>query len=704
MIPERQEILDYLVKCQRPRKLKKIAAAFNLINHKSQRALQQRLYAMQSDGQLVLNRQNGYGVAHKMDILPGIVIGNANGYGFFHLDQGEEDWYLSPRDMRGLLDGDRILARVTGVDRKGRKQASMVKILQRANEQVVGRYFYENGIAFVVPHNKRLHQDILIKDKVLAESGQYVIAKITHQPDKHTQPLGKVVDVWEDNNLKADMAMKIALHSHTIPHTWSPEVLAEAEGLQHVAADDGKRENICDLPLVTIDGENAQDFDDAVYCERQGKGWRLLVAIADPSHYVQPGSAIDQEAAKRGNSVYFPQRVVPMLPEILSNNLCSLQPEEERLCVVCELHFDSHGVAKKSRFFTAIMRSASRLSYQVMAALVVHRDDNLRRQYPHLVKHLDDLYKLYQLLHQQRSTLGMLDFSTSEACFAFTIDGRVSDIAVLERNHAHRLIEEFMLAANVATAKLLLQKKAAIPFRVHDTPDPKKLKDLHTFLGALGLSLGGGKTPTVNDYTTLMQLAAERNDAHVIDMILLRSMSLAIYSTENKGHFGLAFDAYTHFTSPIRRYPDLLIHRTVKHLISGGNADNAIYTKKEMQHFAEHCSATDHRAEQASRDVAQWYKCDFMREKIGEVYSGHVIGVTAFGLFVELDKFLVDGLVHITALPADYYHFDPIRHCLLGERNGKYYRLGDRVWVRLVRVGMDDRKIDFELSRECSGK
>ncbi len=699
-LPERQEILNYLTECNRPRTLRKIADALGVDGSEGRQALSRRIKAMQRDGQIVLNRRGGYGLIDKMDLHQGTVIGHADGYGFLNIEDETDDLYLSSREMRSLLHGDRIIARIVGIDKRGRKEGAMVEILQRANQLVVGRYFEEAGVAFVSPQNKRLHQDILIPKSMEgdAKSGQYVVVEITKQPDKHTQPVGKVVETLGEH-AAAGMAVEIAIRSHEIPNEWPDEVLAEVAGFtDKINADDiANREDIRDLPLVTIDGEDARDFDDAVYCEQQGSGWRLLVAIADVSHYVLPGMAMDDEALNRGNSVYFPQRVVPMLPEILSNGLCSLNPKIDRLCLVCELHINKQGKVKRHRFFEGVMRSAERLTYNKVANILINQDKKLREKNKDSIPHLENLYDLYKLLNKHREEKGVLDFRSIEPCFEFDESNAVSSIFALERNDAHRLIEEFMLAANIAAAEFLLEKEIPALYRVHEIPKAAKLEALHGFLGELGLNLGGSETPTAKDYANLIEKVKDREDAHLIETVLLRSMQLAVYSEKNMGHFGLAFPAYAHFTSPIRRYPDLMVHRAIRHLIHNKDSASFGYSNRDMHSIAENCSTTDRRAEEASRDVIQWYKCEFMQGKVGEVYEGTISGVTSFGMFVELDGIYVEGLVHITALPADYYHFDPIGHRLTGERGGKSYRLGSRVKVKVMRVSLDDKKIDFEL-------
>ena len=699
-LPTRQQIIDYLDADQRPIKLAKIAEHFTLDNDASKRALGRRLAAMQRAGQLALNRKGGYGPVDKMNLLQGRVIGHPDGYGFVHIDQDSEDLYLPPKEMRCVLHGDRILARVAGTDRRGRKTGAIVEILERANQQLVGRYYNEMGIAFVVPDNKRIHQNIMIAttDQLTAKAGQYVVVRITSQPEKHRQPIGKVVEVLGDYQ-SAAMAAQIAVHTYQIPYTWPQTVMKEAAEFKPALdqKDQQCREDLTSLPLVTIDGEDAKDFDDAVYCERQGSNWRLLVAIADVAHYVDAGTAIDKEAARRGNSVYFPGQVIPMLPEVLSTDLCSLNPEVTRLSLVCELRINQSGQVKQSRFFLGVIRSHARLSYQEVTKTLIDKDRNLSKKYAPLIPHLSNMYTLYQLLHERRQTTGVLDFTSTETFFEFDKDGRACNIHPLERNDAHRLIEEFMLAANTAAAGFLQRHEVPALYRIHEEPELEKLKNLRNFLSSLGLSLGQGQKPTIKDYADLITKIKGREDAHLIEILLLRSMRLAMYSADNIGHFGLGFTRYTHFTSPIRRYPDLLVHRAIRHLLAKRNTTDFAYSKADLSALAEHCSLTDMRAEEAARYVVKSYKCEFMQDKIGEIFTGTISGVESFGLFVELDNIYVDGLVHITALPADYYHFDPLGYCLNGERSGRSYRLADRLKVKVISVNLEDKKINFEL-------
>jgi ribonuclease R len=500
------------------------------------------------------------------------------------------------------------------------------------------------------------------------------------------------------------MEVDLAIRTHGLPFRWPEAVESEITDIAPEVPEHAKQDRVDlrQLPLVTIDGADARDFDDAVFCERKGKTWRLLVAIADVSSYVDPEAPLDQEARERGTSAYFPRRVIPMLPEVLSNGLCSLNPHVDRLCLVCEMYVNDQGKVVRSRFFEGVMRSAARLTYDEVAAMLVDGDDRLRDRHRVLVPHLETLYGLYKALHGARGARGVIEFETTETRIVFDDRGRVARIVPVERNDAHRIIEECMIAANVCAARFLLKHKVPALFRIHEGPTAEKLNDLRAFLVELGLSLRGGDDPQARHYAELLGQARGRPDAHLIQTVMLRSLSQAVYSPDNSGHFGLAHDAYAHFTSPIRRYPDLLVHRAIRHVLAGGQVETFDYNHAQMQGLGEHCSMTERRADDASRDAVDWLKCEFMVDKVGEAFDGLITSVTAFGIFVELDDIYVEGLVHVTAMGDDYYHFDPVHHRLLGERTGTIYRLADRVRVQVARVDLDERKIDFELVARLS--
>ncbi|ADJ29717.1 ribonuclease R [Nitrosococcus watsonii] len=701
-IPSREYIMQCLERRGRPMTRKELIKTLKLDSDEEVReAFRRRLRAMERDGQLMRNRRRAYGLVHKMDLVRGRIIGHKDGYGFLVPDEGGEDLYLSARQMRAVLHGDRAVAQVTGIDRRGRREGAVIEVLERNNHRVVGRFVAEDTLGFLVPSNQRLSQDILIplEHQEGAQDNQIVVAEITEQPTVKRQPIGRIMEVLGDR-MAPGMEMDIALQIHELPHVWPEEVLTEAKVFKTTVPKKAKagRLDLRDLPLVTIDGEDAQDFDDAVYAERHGQGWRLWVAIADVSWYVQPYSALDSEAEKRGNSVYFPSRVIPMLPEALSNGLCSLNPKVDRLCLVCEMVIGPRGGLNSFRFHSGIIRSAARLTYHQAAALLEDRDRKLQKRYEAVLPGLEAMYSLYQVLHKARVRRGAIDFEMGETQIIFDEAQKIKDIQPLVRNDAHRLIEEFMILANVAAARFLTQHKVPTLYRVHEQPADDKLVDLHRFLAELGLALQGGESPGAKDFARFLRSVQERPDAHLIQTVILRTFKQAIYSPDNHGHFGLSLPVYTHFTSPIRRYPDLLVHRAIRHVLEQRSAKMFLYTRDEMTALGEHCSMTERRADEATRDAEDWLKCEYMKDKVGESFDGLITGVTSFGLFVELSDIYVEGLVHVTALGNDYFHFDPAGRRLLGEHTRQVYRLADKVRVMVVRVDLDEKKIDLELA------
>ncbi|WP_333875139.1 ribonuclease R [Methylobacter sp.] len=702
-IPSRELILQLIEHAGKPLRREEIAEAFFLETEDQLEALRRRLRAMERDGQLLFNRGKKYCLVNNEDLIAGRIIGHADGFGFLKPDDGSDDLFLSPREMNPLLHNDRALARIAGVDKKGRREGAVVEILQRNTHHVVGRLYKEDGFTYVVPDNKNIAQTILLqKDGAgKAKQGQIVVAEIVEQPTKLRQPIGRIIEIMGEH-MAPGMEIDMAIRSHGLPNQWPDELLEEIKPLKKEVPESAKenRTDLRKIPLVTIDGEDARDFDDAVYCQKTPKGWKLLVAIADVSHYVQINSELDKEAQKRSTSVYFPERVIPMLPEILSNGLCSLNPHVDRLCMVCELLINEQGQVTRSRFFDAVMSSHARLTYTEVAKMLVDGDAALAEKYKAVLPHLQELYALYKVMRVSREQRGAMDFDTQETRIIFGAERKIEKIVPVVRNDAHKLIEEFMITANMAAARFLNGKKIPKLLRIHDGPSADKLLNLKTFLGELGLSLGGGAKPTPLDYMHLIESIKDRPDAHLIQTVLLRSMSQAVYSPELKGHFGLALEAYAHFTSPIRRYPDLLVHRAIRHCLLGKPVESFFYGVPDMVILGEQCSAHERRADDATRDVVSWLKCEYMMDKVGEEFPGIISAVTSFGFFVELAEIYIEGLVHISNLAQDYFHFDATSHQLRGERTGINYRLGDSVNVRVARVDLDEKKIDFELAEK----
>ncbi|MGD2054283.1 MAG: ribonuclease R [Gammaproteobacteria bacterium] len=668
-------------------------------------ALGRRLRAMVRDGQLVQNRRGGYLPVDESHLVRGRVIAHPDGYGFLVPETGGDDLYLHARQMRTLLHGDKAVVRVSGVDRRGRLEGAVISVFERANKYIVGRLFIESGVAFVVADNKRITQDILIPDNAIngAASGQIVKVEIIEQPTFKRQPIGKVVEVLGDH-MAPGMEVDIAIHNYGLPHEFPEKVTADADkwGDSVRNRDKEGRVDLRSVPLVTIDGEDARDFDDAVYCEpldeKKDAGWRLIVAIAEVAHYVQINSALDKEAYDRATSVYFPGRVIPMLPENLSNGLCSLNPEVDRLCLVCEMNISKAGEIDDYTFYEAMIKSHARLTYAKVADAIVERKPDALQAVGDLLPHLENLHAMYRKMDKARQKRGAIDFDTTETKFEFTHDMRIRNIHPLVRNDAHKLIEECMIAANICAARFIARHRIPSLYRVHEPPDDDKLEELRGFLGDLGLRLGApSRKISPRDYAKLSSMVRKREDVHLIQTLMLRSMQQAAYRPDNIGHFGLALKHYTHFTSPIRRYPDLLVHRAIKHIIQKRKKRDFPYDQNTMNTFGEHCSANERRADEATRDAEFAMKCEYMLDKVGSEFTARVTGVVSFGLFVELDEYYVEGLIHITSLPKDYYDFDPISHRLTGENRGMVFRLSDKVKVRLANVDMDERRIDFEL-------
>ncbi|OYT88356.1 MAG: ribonuclease R [Burkholderiales bacterium PBB6] len=667
-----------------------------------------------------------------MSEIDGTVFGHRDGHGFVHRDDGEASVYLAPQEMRTVLHRDRVRVRIVRADRKGRPEGRVVEILERRKTPIIGRLLQEGGIWLVAPEDRRFGQDILIPKNAVAnaQAGQVVAVELTEPPSMYSQPVGRVAEVLGEID-DPGMEIEIAVRKYEVPHRFSPETLAQAASLPDKlrAADLKQRIDLTDVPLVTIDGEDARDFDDAVYCEPwssgRGKnaqtGWRLLVAIADVSHYVKPGEALDKDAFERATSVYFPRRVIPMLPEKLSNGLCSLNPDVPRLSMVCDMLIDSDGQTTAYQFYPAVINSHARLTYtEVAAALSNSRGPEAARRSA-LMPHLLHLHEVFRALLKARARRGAIDFETTETQIVCDDNGRIEKIVPRTRNDAHRLIEEAMLAANVCAADFIAGAEHASLFRVHEGPTPEKRLTLQNYLKAMGLGLSVSDDPKPAEFQAIAAATKDRPDAQQIHTMLLRSMQQAIYTPANSGHFGLSYAAYTHFTSPIRRYPDLLVHRVIKAILqarhyklstgelaapkprkgNSGKPVKATVTEMERWELAgAHCSANERRADEASRDVEAWLKCRYMREHLGEEFAGTVSAVAGFGLFVTLDALYVDGLVHITELGGEYYRFDELRQELRGERTGVRYVVGSRVRVQVSRVDLDGRKIDFRLVHE----
>jgi ribonuclease R len=725
--PGREEILEVLRAAPLPLTPHQLGEHFGLSGEQFE-VLNRRVNAMERDGQLLPNRKGVLLLASKLELIAGRVQGHRDGFGFLIPDHGGQDLFLSSREMQKIMHGDRVLVKHIGEDSRGRPEGRIIEVTERINRKIVGRFLNERGITIVAPEDQRIKHDILIPpgESGGAEHGQVVSCEITDPPSGHNQPLGRVVEVLGGID-DPGMEIEIAVRKFNVPHEFSDAAKREAEKFTTLLkpADLKYRVDLRDVPFVTIDGEDARDFDDAVYCEpinsgvgrKKSAGYRLLVAIADVAHYVQTGTAIDDDAGARSTSVYFPRRVIPMLPEVLSNGLCSLNPQVDRLVLVCDMVIDAEGSTTAYQFFEAVIHSAARLTYnQVWAVL---SNDPAAPKLPEIKPHLLHLHDLFRVLSKAREIRGALDFDTIETKIVCDQAGRIEKIIPSSRNDAHKLIEEAMLAANVCAADYLHRNEHPGLYRVHEGPTPDKLVKLRTFLKSLGLNLAGGDDPSPLDYARLTEPVRARPDASLIQTMMLRSMQQAVYTPDNEGHFGLAYAHYAHFTSPIRRYPDLLTHRAIKAILHGKKYHPSDPSLTEAQRspppkkghdinawraWGVQCSGHERRADEASRDVEAWLKCQFMRERVGEQYAGKVTGVAAFGLFVTLDSLYVEGLVHVSELGSEYFQYSDTAHELRGERTGQRYRLTDPIEVQVQRVDLETRRIEFRLVQRATQK
>ena len=699
-IPSREYIMQVLQEFGKPMSLRQLLQALDVTDESKQGTLSFRLRAMLRDGQLMQDRRGRYCLFARLNLHRGTIQAHPDGFGFFIPDDGSVDMVLSATEMRSVMHADVVLVYQTGVDRRGRPEGKVHEVVEHANPRVVGRFFCEHGVGFVVPDSKRLTQDVTIPaDRQLnAVNGQIVLVELISYPSKRMQAVGQIIRILGEH-MAPGMEVQVAILAHGLPVEWPSDVenMVATIPQQVTEAQCVGRKDLRHLPFVTIDGEDAKDFDDAVYCvPKANGGFQLYVAIADVSHYVKPGSPLDKEASRRGNSVYFPGHVVPMLPEVLSNGICSLNPKVDRLCMVVEMAITAEGKIHRSSFYRAVIHSQARLTYTQVNNWLNKSDSvaSLESLWPSI----QSLHVLYKILLKQRERRGAMDFNTTETRIEFDDQKKIQRIVPVVRNDAHRLIEECMLAANVATAKFLEKAKIPALYRVHLAPAEDKIVALRAFLGELGLSLSGGQKPTPKDFQKTLSAIGDRPERHLIETVMLRSLKQAQYVSANQGHFGLAYSAYTHFTSPIRRFPDLLIHRAVGYVIDNTPDAQYEFSEEDMSKLGKHCSSTERRADEATREVVSWLKCEYMQDKLGQIFSGKISAVTGFGIFVELDDIYVEGLVHVTSLKNDYYTFDAGKHRLVGERSGMSYRLGDSITIMVARVDLDERKIDFVLA------
>lgn len=710
-IPGREQLLELVTSNSKPVQFDEFIRHFGLDDERQAIGLKRRLRAMERDGQLIYSKANAYGLPERMDLLKGRIIGHKDGFGFCQTEDSGKDLFIPHHQMYSVLHGDRVLVKTSGKDSRGRTEGRIVRVTEPRDSNIVGRYFIEHGLGIVVPDDGRVSQDILIPDadKNGARHGQLVVVEITRRPSRRTSPIGRVSEVLGEH-MAPGMEIQVAIREHDIPTEWPAEVDAELKKYREevpAEAYEG-RKDLRDLPLITVDGDDSRDFDDAVCCVQEEKGWRLWVAIADVSYYVRPDTILDKAATERGNSVYFPSNVIPMLPEKLSNGLCSLNPDVNRLCMVAEMELGPRGKLKSAEFYPAVMKSHARLTYNKVKKLL-DGDEELQQQYQHVMGNVQELERLYNALSAARKRRSAIEFDTQETRFIFNAERKIESIEPVKRHVAHKIIEECMIMANVASAQLIeSDKEIGALFRVHETPADERLNNFRSFLGELGLNLEGGDEPSPKDYATLLEQVKERQDHELIETMLLRSMQQAVYQPENKGHFGLALKSYAHFTSPIRRYPDLILHRAIKAILRKKKGEEKglvgawAYSEKQLDELGVHTSMTERRADDATRQVDEWLKCEFMLDHIGMEFEGVISSVTNFGLFVRLSDYQIDGLIHISNLDNDYYHFDQQKGMLVGENSNSVFRLGDNVKVKVKDVNLDDRKIDLTLLEATS--
>ncbi|MBT2152020.1 ribonuclease R [Pseudoalteromonas sp. SCSIO 43095] len=707
-VPSREFILTHLQERSKPASYAQLCEELAVNDEERQIAFKRRLRAMERDGQLYFNKFKCYALIDEAGLTKGKVVGHRDGFGFLEVEGESKDWFIAKHQMNMVLHGDIVLAKGTKRGSGSKCDARIIKVLTNERAPIVGRYFVEHGIAVVVAEDPRITQDIIILpgNEKGARHNQMVQVQITQNPSRNMNAVGKVIDVLGEH-LAPGMEIEVALRNHDIPHVWPEEVEQQVAHLGEFVeeADKQGRVDLRGLPLVTIDGEDARDFDDAVYCEpKKSGGWRLWVAIADVSHYVGMNTPLNKEAIERGNSVYFPEQVIPMLPKVLSNGLCSLNPEVDRLCMVAEMTVSQEGKLSGYKFYEAVMNSHARLTYTKVNA-ILQNDEKLRKEYAAVVPHLTDLQQMYMALKAARQERGAIEFETLETRFVFNAQRKIESIVPVIRNDAHKLIEECMILANVSAAKLLEKHEASALFRVHDEPDSEKLGNFTQFLTELGIESTLSDEPTPKEITHVLARLGDRPEAELIQTMLLRSMKQAVYQPDNIGHFGLALSAYAHFTSPIRRYPDLVVHRAIKAVLKAQGQQTSgeyAYSDDEVDQLGEQCSTTERRADDATREVADWLKCEYMQDHVGMEFNGVISSVTNFGLFIRLDDLQIDGLIHVTNLGDEYFQHDAAKHCLVGEHTHTVYRLGDKVTVQVASVSLDDRRINLTLKGDVA--
>jgi len=709
-VASREYLLSILSEQGKPLSFIEFCQILNATEEDARIGIQRRLRAMEREGQVLFNRDKKYEIQKQDELIQGRVIGHRDGFGFLKHSDTEKDLFINIGQMSTLIHDDIVEGSLGQTDRKGRTEFRVNRVLEPRKDAIVGRFFSEQGTYLVIPDDNRICHEILIPKESTngARQGNVVVVEISQRPRRKASPTGKIIEVLGEH-MAPGMEIETALRNFDIPHVWPQSVNKGLSSLSETVPEEAieGRVDLRELPLVTIDGEDARDFDDAVYCRaEEAGGWRLWVAIADVSSYVKLGTALDAEAQNRATSVYFPEQVIPMLPEALSNGLCSLNPDVDRLCMVCEMTIDAQGKLGEYKFYEAVMRSHARFTYTKVWH-ILSGDEALIERYHARVDDLNHLYDLYKTLKKSRQERGAIEFESQETKFVFNAHRKIEHIVPLVRNDAHKLIEECMIMANVCAAKYIEANDAEALFRVHDKPDEDRLLTFRSYLSEVGIAFTSSNSPNPKDFAQVANKIENRIDKELIQTMLLRSMKQAVYDGANVGHFGLALEAYAHFTSPIRRYPDLVVHRVIKAIINK-HAQKKIckgakfYSEQEIEQLGEQCSMAERRADDATRDVSDWLKCEFMQDHVGDVFEGVVASVTNFGLFVRINDYQIDGLVHITSLGNDYYRYDELKQCLVGEASGVRYRLGDPVNIKVVAVNLDDRKIDLMIDGQAA--
>ena len=702
-VASREYLMSVMKEQGKPLTFLEICSLVDAFDEDSRIGIQRRLRAMEREGQVQFNKHKKYALQNREELIRGRVIGHRDGFGFLRPEDNSGDLFISAGQMNLFMHDDVVEARESGTDRRGRREAFINQVIEPRSEPIVGRYFTEQGVAVVIPDDSRLQHEIIIPPEATkgARMGQVVVVEITQRPRRRVSPVGKIIEVLGEH-MAPGMEIEMALRTFDIPHVWPQAVDKYIKRFGEEVPEEAKegRIDLRQLPLVTIDGEDARDFDDAVFCEPLDHGgWQLWVAIADVSSYVKLGTALDKEAQNRGNSVYFPEQVIPMLPKVLSNGLCSLNPQVDRLCMVCEMTISEQGNLDSYQFYEAVMNSHARLTYNKVWQ-ILEGDKELHQRYEAQVPHLRNLHDLFRALKKSRAHRGAIEFETQESKFVFNAQRKIENIVPVVRNDAHKMIEECMIMANVSAALFLEKHNQPALYRVHDKPDPDRLTAFTSYLGEIGIPHRIREDATPADFTDVVNKTMSRPDQELIQTMLLRSMKQAIYDCDNIGHFGLALEAYAHFTSPIRRYPDLVVHRAIKAILKKQKQNVTgpkAYTVEEVEQLGEQCSMTERRADDATRDVADWLKCEFMQDHVGESFEGVVASETNFGLFVRITEYHIDGLVHITSLDDDYYRYDEVKQALVGESGARQFRLGDNLTVKVAAVNLDERKIDLVL-------